>query len=73
MNFEVVNTTIWFENECLRQGFVPKYAVVKIRGITEDAKRTTSQTERLRIKNEIKDFYKKVNGLLNTKLKGQYF
>jgi hypothetical protein len=48
-------------NKCLGKGVVPKYAIVKIPGTTGAARRTKLQAEKLRIKNEINDFYEKIN------------
>ena len=59
----ITNVTIWFNTECLRRGLASRYVVVKVPRDNSAAKRTKKQAERLRVKNAIKELYKKVRDL----------
>jgi hypothetical protein len=61
------NANIQFNKICLRKKLIPKYAYVKIpTNKNEAARRTQTQAQTLRIKNEIKFLHKKKQ--LNTQL-----
>jgi hypothetical protein len=53
------NTNINFNKICLKMRLVPKYAMIKFQKSNEAARKTQTQIQPIRIKNEIKFLYKK--------------